>query len=64
MEHRNFLLVEAPEFTESNDFMKNFSIALLSSLKSKKLITKLEEEQCIEELKKIYRNNPNYAEIA
>ena len=54
MGHRNFLLVEAPEFEETNDFIKKFSLALLSSLKSKNLITNLEEEQCIEELKKLY----------
>ncbi len=63
MGHRNFLLVEAPEFEETNDFMKKFSFALLSSLKSKNLITRMEEQQCIEELRKLYRNNPNNAEI-
>ena len=64
MGHRNFLLVEAPEFEETNDFIKNFSLALLSSLKSKNLITNLEEEQCIEELKKLYRKTIKNAEIA
>ena len=63
MGHRNFLLVEAPEFEETNDFVKKFSFALLASLKSKKMITKTEEDHCIEELRKLYRNNPTNAEI-